>query len=119
MRTIFNNIISEKNLLPKEDIEYIYNFNMVWEYNTDNYDSISVEKGLIVNNVKQLYGGDYSFNIKGDPKTYRCSYGWAFVENTEKNIELLKVIEHEMMILKVQEKIIDTLKSNLNDLFKK
>jgi hypothetical protein len=118
MRTIHKNIISEENLEPKLGIEYIYNLDTIWI--PDSLESKGIKKGTIVENVQQLNAGDYGFNIKDDnTKTiYRCTYGWAFIENTEDNLKLLKLIEEEKSILKQHEKKIYRLNSQLNSLWK-
>jgi hypothetical protein len=116
MRTIFNNIISEENLEPKPNTEYIYNLDMVWLKGT--HDTIPVEKGIIVENVEQIDAGNYIFNIKNQPETYKCSYGWAFIENTERNVELLKQIEQEIILLNQQELKIKNLRNNLDRLYR-
>ena len=101
MKTIHENIISEENLEPKPNTEYIYNLDMIWI--KGKFESIPIKQGTIVYNVEQMEAGDYSFNIKGKTETYCCTYGWAFIENTERNIELLKQIEAENILLKQQE----------------
>lgn len=116
MRTIFGNIISEKNLEPKSNTEYIYDLDTVWEIGK--LESIKIEEGKIVENVVQEEAGGYSFNIKGEEKKYRCNYGWAFIENTKENIELLAKIEEENQKLKEQEMKIKELKNKLTSLFK-
>lgn len=116
MRTVFNNIISEKNLEPKLNTEYIYNLDMTWSEGT--FESIPINKGIIVENVKQLNVGNYSFNIKGKDEVYWCSYGWAFIENTERNIELIEVIDKEEIILKDQKLKITQLQNKLDRLYK-
>jgi len=113
MRTIFGNIISEKNLEPKTNIEYIYNLDDVWL----NHEMIPVQKHTIVENVHQENAGNYTFNIKGDTVRYECSYGWAFIENTKRNIEILNQIEQETIVYKQQEQKIEILKNNLDWLF--
>lgn len=115
MRTIHGNIISEKNLEPKPNTEYIYNLDMVWI--KGKLKSMPIKQGTIVYNVEQMEAGDYSFNIKGKSETYRCTYGWAFIENTERNIELLKQIEKENILLKQQEQKIEALRNSLDRLF--
>jgi hypothetical protein len=115
MRTIFGNIISEKNLAPKENTEYIYNLDTIWK--KDQLGSTPVRQGIIVENVKQLDAGDYSFNIKGESEIYTCSYGWVFIENTEQNRETLKLIEKEINLLRGQEEKIEILRNSLNRLF--
>lgn len=116
MRTIFNNIIDEKNLEPKLNTEYIYGLDMIWEI--DKLESIQITEGTIVENVIQEDAGGYSFNIKGEEKKYRCNYGWAFVENTSENKEILSKIEEENKKLKEQELKIKQLKNRLSSLFK-
>jgi len=115
MRTIFNNIISNKNLEPKPNTEYIYNLDFAWI----NHSEIVLKKGLIVENVEQTDNGSYTFNFKGEnPKyKYECSYGWAFIENIESNIELLKEIEHEENILNIQKTKLYNLRNNLIRLY--
>ena len=71
MRKIFDNIISIKNLEPKPNTEYIYNLDMV--FMMDSLGSKPVKKRIIVENVEQMYSGDYSFNIKGQTDKYRCT----------------------------------------------
>lgn len=116
MRTIFGNIISEKNLEPKSNTEYIYGLDIIWEIGK--LESIKTTEGIIVEKVMQEDVGGYSFNIKGEEKRYRCSYGWAFVENTIENKELLAQIEEENNKLKEQELKIKELKNKLTSLFK-
>jgi hypothetical protein len=113
MRTIFNNIISENNLPPKPNTEYIYNLDLAW----NKFGMVNVTKGIIVENVEQLDCGSYSFNIKGECEEFTCSYGWAFVENNEKNIQLLKEIELETILWEQQKMKIKTMKSKLGGLF--
>lgn len=115
MRTIFNNIIDNENLEPKLNTEYIYNLDMIWLM--DSFESIPVGKGLIVENVDQMKAGNYSFNIKGQTEKYRCTYGWAFIENTPRNIELLKQIDIETEILNAQERKIAQLRNSLDRLY--
>lgn len=115
MRTIFNNIIDNENLVPKQNMEYIYNLDTIWLM--DSFGSIPVGKGLIVENVEQMEAGNYSFNIKGQSDKYRCTYGWAFIENTERNIELLRQIDVETEILNAQERKIDQLRNSLDRLY--
>ena len=115
MRTIHGNIISEKNLQPKPNTEYIYNLDMIWIKNK--LESLPIKQGTIVENIEQMDAGNYSFNIKGETETYSCSYGWAFIENTERNIELLKQIEIETIALKQQEQKIESLRNSLDRLF--
>lgn len=115
MRTIFNNIIDNENLVPKQNMEYIYNLDTIWLM--DSFGSIPVDKGLIVENVEQMEAGNYSFNIKGQSDKYRCTYGWAFIENTERNIELLRQIDVETEILNAQERKIDQLRNSLDRLY--
>lgn len=110
------NIIDEGNLEPKPNAEYIYNMDMIWKRSS--IENFPVKKGTIVINVEQLDAGNYSFNIKGDPQIYICSYGWAFIENTERNIELLKQIETETILLSQQELKIESLRNNLDRLYK-
>jgi hypothetical protein len=116
MRTIHGNIISEDNLEPKPNTEYIYNLDMIWL--KGKLESLTVQKGIIVENVEQLDAGNYSFNIKGKPEVYICSYGWAFIENTERNIDLLEQIEKETILLQQQEEKINRLRHSLDRLFK-
>lgn len=118
MRTIHKNIISEENLEPKLGTEYIYNLDTIWI--PDSLKSKGIKKGTIVENVQQLNAGDYSFNVKDDntKNIYHCAYGWAFIENNEFNLKLLKLIEEEESILKQHEKKIYRLKSQLNSLYK-
>ena len=74
MRTIFGNIISEKNLEPKTNIEYIYNLDDVWL----NHEMIPVQKHTIVENVHQenakYEDGLYTNNIICPDKLYYLSY---------------------------------------------
>lgn len=116
MRTIRGNIISEENLEPKPNTEYIYNLDMIWL--KGKLESLSIEKGIIVENVEQLDAGNYSFNIKGEIEIYSCSYGWAFIENTERNILLLKEIDKETILLEQQQEKVERLRHSLDRLFK-
>ena len=116
MRTIFNNIISEKNLDPKINTEYIYCLDMIWK--VGELESLLVQEGSIVENVTQEDVGNYYFNVKGNPEKYYCSYGWAFVENTLENKELLEQIKKEQDLLSQQEKKIKQLRNKLISLFK-
>ena len=116
MRTIHGNIISEENLEPKPNTEYIYNLDTIWL--KGKHESLTVQKGIIVENVEQLDAGDYSFNIKGETEIYSCSYGWTFIENTERNILLLKEIDKEAILLQQQEEKIEKLRHSLDRLFK-
>lgn len=119
MRTIFNNIISTDNLEPKPNTEYIYNFDMIWYADrSKQLKHIDVESGFIVENVEQMETGNYDFNIKDSQERYQCSYGWAFIENTERNVELLKQIKQENEILKQQELKILDLRKQLDSLYK-
>ena len=111
MRKIFNNIIDTENLEPKSNTEYIYNLDMVWSM--DSHESKPVIERIIVENVEQMYAGNYSFNIKGQTDKYQCSYGWAFIENIKENIEFLKQIDFEREILEKQELKIEKLRNNL------
>lgn len=115
METVFNNIIDVENLKPKSNTDYIYNLDMIWQ--TNSLESIPVSKGLIVDNVEQTNTGDYIFNIKGKSDKYHCTYGWAFIENTERNIELLKEIDTEVRVLNQQESKIAQLYKNLDKLY--
>lgn len=121
MRTIFNNIISTDNLEPKPNIEYIYNFDMIWYADKDkkieHMGHIPVESGTIVENVEQMEAGGYDFNIKDDSERYHCNYGWAFIENTQRNIELLKQIKQEENIKEEQELKILNLRKELDSLY--
>jgi len=122
MRKTFGNIISEENLEPKPNTEYIYNLDMIWEKGSCE-GHFPIGKGIIVENVEQLDAGDYCFNIKGEGedknKKYTCTYGWAFIENTERNIKLLEEIEKECALLEKQEQKIEALRNHLDRLFKK
>lgn len=108
---------SEKCIDPKPNTEYIYNLDMVWLpcelYNHN------VKKGIIVENV--IRDGDscrYTFNIKGNIERYECNYGWAFIENTERNVLLLEQIEQEDILLKEQMDKIKFLRNSLDNLYK-
>lgn len=57
MRTIHGNIISEENLEPIPNTEYNYKLDSVWL----NHRMISVDNGIIVQNVEQMDNGSYSF----------------------------------------------------------
>jgi hypothetical protein len=103
------------NLVANPNIEYIYDLDMVWF----KHEEIIVNRGIIVTNVKLLNSGGYSFNIKGNDKEYECYYGWAFIENTERNIELLKEIEQENILLQQKQLKIKELRNNLDRLFEK
>ncbi|MCK9415299.1 hypothetical protein M0Q97_01420 [Candidatus Dojkabacteria bacterium] len=103
------------NLVANPNIEYIYDLDMVWF----KHEEIIVDRGIIVTNVKLLDSGGYSFNIKGSDKEYECYYGWAFIENTERNIELLKEIKQENIFLQQKQLKIRELRNNLDRLFEK
>ena len=92
-----------KNLEPKSNTEYIYNLDMIWTM--DSHEQKTITERIIVENVKQMeVEGGYCFNIKGENDNYYISnYGWAFIENTNENIELLKQIDLENEILKKQQ----------------
>ena len=108
---------SEKCIDPKPNTEYIYNLDMVWLESSPSY-QLDVKKGIIVENViKHGDGCGYTFNIKGNVERYECFYGWAFIENTERNILLLKEIEQEDILLKKQENKIKILRNSLDDLY--
>lgn len=111
MRTTFNNISYCENLEPNSNIEYIYNPDMIWGRNP--FKEISVKQYIIVENVRQIDDWNYSFNIKGEKEIYVCS-GWAFVENTERNIELLEQIKKENILIENQKQKIKTLYNSLN-----
>lgn len=117
MRTIFNNIISTGNLVPKPNTEYIYNLDMMWPTKKGLYDTINVKPGIIVENVQQLDADNYSFNIKGDEEIYNCTYGWVFIENTQRNIDLLKEIDIEEQKLNEQKLILKKLRNKLDSLY--
>jgi hypothetical protein len=122
MRTIFNNIISTDNLEPKPNTEYIYNFNMIWYADLDkkiaHMGHIDIEIGTIVENVEQMEAGGYDFNIKGNSEKYHCNYGWAFIENAERNKKILVQIKWEEEIMKQQESKILNLRKELDSLYK-
>lgn len=107
--------MNKENLVANPNIEYIYDLAMVWF----KHEEINVDRGIIVTNVKLLDSGGYSFNIKGSDKEYECYYGWAFIENTERNIELLKEIEQENILLQQKQLKIKELRNNLDRLFEK
>ena len=114
MRTIHGNIISEDNLEPIPNTEYIYKLDSVWL----NHRMISVVNGIIVENVEQMDSGSYSFNIKGDATRYECSYGWAFVENTKINSKLLKQIDRECSKIEFHKQKVSALRNKLGCLYK-
>lgn len=114
-RKIFDNIISNNNLVPESNTEYIYRLDMIWQ--SGSHESIDCDMNMIVENVEQEESGDYSFNIKGHSTRYRCTYGWAFVKNTDENLEILNEISKlEAEIAKCRLKI-NEYKIGLDGLF--
>lgn len=95
-------IDKDKNSEPKQDKEYIYNLDMVWK---TTFDTREVEYGIIVENVVREKSGRYSFNIKGETERYNCTYSWAFIENTEENIDLYHEYKNNNIKVKELERI--------------
>jgi len=102
-----------KRKIPKENTEYIYNLDVMW----DKHVEIPIVKGTIVENVELLEFGEFKFRVKGYIKRYSCHYGWAFIENTKRNIKLLKQIENELLVQEKQELKISKLRDKLDWLF--
>lgn len=114
MRTVFNNIIDNGNLEPTPNTEYIYMHDTVWI----NHKSIGVDKGILVCDVEQEKYGGYTFCIVGEKdQRYNCAYGWAFVKNIPKNVELLEQIEKEIELIKFYETRSVYFRSRLDRLF--
>lgn len=106
----------EIDITPKQNMEYIYTHDMYWTQGPP-YDHIELSEHKIVVNVK-LNNGQYTFEFKDfKPGTYRCNYGWAFVENTEEGRYILRQIELEREKLKKQEAILSVLHAKLPKLY--
>lgn len=118
MEDILTNNTNSKNLEPKSDIEYIYILDMMWEKNPHKEIYLKKKRNIVIN-VKQLGVSEYSFNLKDDltKKTYYCSYGWVFVENTEENVKLLDQIDLEQKILEQQSFKVVCLRNQLKRLY--
>ncbi len=82
-----------KNKKPEPNVEYIYDHTTVWHDKPNHYDVYAgeIKRGSVVEGLK-LSNGKYEFNIKGEDGKFFWNLGWAFVENTEKNINILNEI---------------------------
>lgn len=99
---------------PNPDTEYIYIHNLAWKKTDGKYPELgNIKYGTIVINVEKLIQTDgsqigYNFVVKSTGENLHCSYGWAFVENTNENIALLKeMIENKKLISSLEKRNLD------------
>lgn len=109
----------DKNLLPKPNTEYIYNFDKVWDKSKDFMDQQCNANGgdIVENVVLDERIGMYRFNFKNDTTKYTCRYGWVFIENTEENQKLYKQYNYELEVLQKQEDKIKDLRKQMGELY--
>ncbi len=94
----------KENLEPKPNVEYIYNHDTAFpEFQDDTPRKIEdYTVDVTLNRVVEdlVFDDDcYKFKFKGEDQLYHSYYGWAFVENTPVNIELLKQIDEQDSII--------------------
>jgi hypothetical protein len=83
----------DKGNVPDPNKEYIYRLDVAWRANKLEHEPY--KKDSIVINVTQEQGGMYHFVDKLTGEEYRCSYNWAFADNTPEN--LLRIAEYEKL----------------------
>lgn len=78
--------------------------------------SIKVKEGIIVTDVVQREQGDYEFTIKDNGIRCRCTYNWAFWENTPKNIKRIEKYRKESAKLKKLKKAVNRLRDDIDQI---
>lgn len=101
----------ERSKTHKMKNSYIYFHNLTWK--EDCLEPVSIEKGIIVYNVKRVDGSfiskclgcpAYEFETENGEK-FGCNYSWAFAENTPENKEKIRRYEeHRVELEKAMKK---------------